>query len=1178
MGHTLALLLCCILIFASSRAPPVEPIVFSLSLSVSSQEESLKYRRLKTELSRAATVNFYPTTVLPALLLEQLKGRRVTVLLSLPLQDEELEGDLSEVDQERGDLLLENAVHYRWRPSSDGGDAAEESCSGGGSKCVVRRCKAVMVNSKYIDVITPSVFAPTTTAINEAPPPPTANSTVPSPRVQSRVNELPGLLLPTPPRNPLYEQSTLLAGMLLLRRHRTAVLTSRVWCCLRPRLLAEQSSVLFPRSALVRLHRCMATTAAPTRRAPNAAGGLFLKTLELEAEGAPALACAIPPALDLFAQSRITNYVKRITSGALQKRVERVALAKKMRGADALVRVDVVIPVDVLFQGALERSQVTASGLAATERDALIAACMHAERCLDAAGVQLFSAEGRQRKRAEELRQSGRWAPLPQDAPSELAEVLLPPPVCYAPALAEEAAAGAAPGLPVPHSAKRNARMAGEQPFQPAQHPSHHTSRHGGVRRRQRSKDFSRRYGSDPFASMQGTANEMNTLYRTILQHQAAADADEDDDDVPVSIEAHEIEILQPAPRRSPASSSGSSGSAAPMPSPRPSPGSMGFIGAASHASVGKSYYIPSHWGCVDETEGGAFKLVDVSVDKWLPESKNPIAVCIRDATVHERLRDYWAAQPGGLTFDACITVRTAEEETNVQQKQGRWGRVLMPWFTVTLKVPGLGGDVEAVGKATTLDAARDLCAMHMEELLNFFGVPLTSDPEKQMLQFDGCLRWGRCAAPSPIPVQKGLQDANLPKPNKEWYVPRKARMRVSSMTITEKLQALNRRVVSQYRQHHVEVDLQHLRQYDDVLAQSPACLRDFMRAQQHPFEGAIMNFHLAPNEYRASVYLPLPAEYGVRGGCAVGRSQEVAYHLAAMNALDVLFVLDCVPPALLQTPRFEVYTAARRSLGMILPAAVARPGGAPPSPSLRSPPGIRDSPNSWCSAIPPSEEVWRALMTNAEDFDVAPNPTHVPELQGLEVVPLLRRLFTRYMHHTKKRAKDPKEDLAAPHPSPLKCLRHYCGYQHQNGLRRVRANNCWMELPLESAAYGRRIAYGRCLSRNGAERSFYVHAFRILRSLGLAPWDTMREGDLRELLYYGDDTAMRREVEFWRLLVRHVLDPNTEEQQQQQQQRAAAVPQAELLKEEGEGLPGVANTPTPNPVMTPQLAALTLL
>lgn len=929
----------------------------------------------------------------------------------------------------------------------------------------------------------------------------------------------------------------------------------------------------------------------PSRENPCAAAGLLPKTLQLS-DGAT-LNCGAVPTLDHFAQSRIANYVKRVSGAACTKTSKELTVARGNEKEARLVQVTMSIPVDAFYSGVLERSSIIAVGLATTERSALVAASMHAERCLDALGVALLS-EGRQAKRAKELLACGRWAPSPHDSPSEYSEVQLPPYVLLTPPWLAISPTPDSTALPDPH--QRNARLPGEQPFQAhhqqqrlQQHHSHQPHRRG-----RRSQNFTRRSGwCDPFAS---TASEMKQLFRVLMQHATQAD-EEEEDDVPIVIEAHEVEILQPDRMRAELEQHHQWSSASA--SARPSPGSIDFIGGQRSAQT-RSYYIPRHFPCVDESEHGRFKLVDSSEDRWLPEIKNPIVSCIRDTSVHQRLKAYWAqeavkvgADVESFTFMNGVKVTVTEEDTNMPQKH-RWSTTPKQWFTASSIIPGeaLGGEVEAIGKATSLQAAHDLCAMHAEELLNYHGIPLSMEVDQQLTEYDGCLRWGRCASPSPLPPQQQRRESDplYPKPNKEWFVVGKSRLRVCPMSITEKLQALHRRVVSQFRQHHVEVDMRHHCQYDDVLAASPECLREFMQAQHHPFELAIMNFHLSPNEFRASVYLPLPPEYGVRGGCAVARTQEAAYTLCAMNALDVLFALDAVPVTMLKRPRWQSYLRLREDLQMILPASHSTEPGAqaePVLPSLRSPPGYRDSPNSWCSRIPPAQDIWRVIMSNADDFDVCPDPTRVEALQGMEVFVLLRTLFTRYYRHaaspSHKTQPLPPQQMATGAKAPVlslgsapKCLNHYCGYQHQNQLRRVRANNCWMLLPIDPHLYGPRVAYGRCLTRNGAERSFYLHAFRTLRALDLAPWEALSRKQLLAELYLGDTVAMDRELAFWSALVTHVLAPD----EPSTEATSTTTSSAQVV---GDDTPHPAavdhrKTPSPNPVMTPQLASLTLL
>lgn len=105
-----------------------------------------------------------PVIILPYDILNDLQGRRVTVLLANNT-NEEIEGLLRTVDEDRGDLFLEDAVHYVWEPmTADGAADAEVTPGtrhcllGGGVRRAIRECDAVMVNSRFVDLITPTLF------------------------------------------------------------------------------------------------------------------------------------------------------------------------------------------------------------------------------------------------------------------------------------------------------------------------------------------------------------------------------------------------------------------------------------------------------------------------------------------------------------------------------------------------------------------------------------------------------------------------------------------------------------------------------------------------------------------------------------------------------------------------------------------------------------------------------------------------------------------------------------------------------------------------------------------------------------------------------------------------------------------------------------------------------------
>lgn len=145
-------------------------------------------RRTAGELGDSKNNSGKPAPILPSTILLQLLHRRVTILLSTRL--EEVEGTLLKVDDERGDVFLEDAVHYKWSmkemkgAQKVGEDKGKESvtalsdtaeikqgaeeeqtlfvdCHGGGRRREIRRAKSLMIQSRYINVITPTLFGST---------------------------------------------------------------------------------------------------------------------------------------------------------------------------------------------------------------------------------------------------------------------------------------------------------------------------------------------------------------------------------------------------------------------------------------------------------------------------------------------------------------------------------------------------------------------------------------------------------------------------------------------------------------------------------------------------------------------------------------------------------------------------------------------------------------------------------------------------------------------------------------------------------------------------------------------------------------------------------------------------------------------------------------------------------
>ncbi|KAG5500428.1 hypothetical protein JKF63_03521 [Porcisia hertigi] len=909
---------------------------------------------------------------------------------------------------------------------------------------------------------------------------------------------------------------------------------------------------------------------------------------------------------DTFSQSRIKNYLQRVgtlsdvrsstvcggSNGRWCARVENPP--RQLSGAERAEYAPLIgcasaekawissfdLPVDVLMDANIRRQTIKVTGLAMEAKLAVVAACMHAERCLDALNIPLFTSERRQHQRVLQAKAEGRTAPEATAEPLELSSVQLPRGVFLPAATAAEAIRAAGKTQPFQPSPTFSAPMGrvSDGEANTASDPSTRGrgawSRKHHLRRPARRWDAIKpRYGAEWFVRV--ALEELATLQSTIFAHNRPIDDGGDDDDgigemETVTISASEVQILQPEVVLN--STGAAAAAASPSFSCDPCPrGGCDVRVPATKVLAYEQRLVTaesrSAHVMIDETEGGAFDLVEDELEKWWYEKEIPGSCCLRDPGAVLRVSRYLEGVTGH-DFDSSVQTRAAEEDTNVwQPRPVKVGVKLKTWYTMWLDIPGI--PVPAIGKATTLEGARDLCAMHAELLLQWFGIHVYDTAREQAMYYDACLRWGRLIAPEPIdPATVDVKTVRLPKPLKEWYRSiSKLRARRSERNVAEKLLHLNRVVVHVVRQHLVEVNIIGQPDYAELLSLARPCLRAFMVAMQHPFESAIFCYvYTKDKQYRSTVYLPLPERYGVRGGYCIAATPDASMTLCALHAIDVLCALDVVPAACMEQPRWQRMLEVRESLGLILPAsyqykkrlenisdpeaaavAALGPPPAPPHSRLRSPPAYRDVPNLAIGRIPPYKEVWRIMLTDADVFDVAPDLHSLNDEATRLRVPcwfdFSQTLFEEFAQYVfgwrigEQRHGD--------------CVLHYAGPQHYRGVCRPTANNFWMELPLDPAVYGRRVALGRCFSRKGAERMMYIHALRIAHTLRLAPWDTLPVAKLAAELYGNDTTRATLRHQQWKWVCTTLLECNhIDGVTGGSQKDAAVIPEAEVMYE----------------------------
>jgi hypothetical protein len=127
------------------------------------------------------------------------------------------------------------------------------------------------------------------------------------------------------------------------------------------------------------------------------------------------------PEVDSFSKAKVVNFLNR--KGASKDQVA-VAVCE-IRNSEGHTQYRGTLEID--FQG--DYGTRTVEGLGDTERDAELLTFMHAERCIDALGFQLYGLRGSQQRHAKAAAEKGRWAPGPGEPPKVASAVQLPPPL-----------------------------------------------------------------------------------------------------------------------------------------------------------------------------------------------------------------------------------------------------------------------------------------------------------------------------------------------------------------------------------------------------------------------------------------------------------------------------------------------------------------------------------------------------------------------------------------------------------------------------------------------------------------------------------------------------------------------------------------------------------------------------
>ncbi|SCU67825.1 RNA editing associated helicase 2 [Trypanosoma equiperdum] len=338
-----------------------------------------------------------------------------------------------------------------------------------------------------------------------------------------------------------------------------------------------------------------------------------------------------------------------------------------------------------------------------------------------------------------------------------------------------------------------------------------------------------------------------------------------------------------------------------------------------------------------DETEGGKWLLIDMRPNHYISPSHTLLSPCLFDTTAVHRIKSFLDEHK--LSF--------AQLCTSVEEPGEGGGQ---SWYVATISLPpelSTFSEIKAQGKALNREAAVTLACMHAELVLDAHSICLyPSDSTKQKQHALAAWSYGR-PAPLPGEDQKNPSHVVCPLPLKQLAVRREDR--ISCISYEEDI----------IRRHRALTD-QTCEFIETPTLDSSAVeqLKQFLQRENVPRTDPFL-VEEVNGYYKATVVLPLPDLYGIRGGVGIAMNATDARVLAAMHAIDVLNILGF---HLMDgsTARAE-WIAARRARGESVPADTR-------DPNVLSPSGRRRVATGNSSTQTPSSS------TNARSVAAAPD------------------------------------------------------------------------------------------------------------------------------------------------------------------------------------------------------------
>ncbi|CUI14884.1 Hypothetical protein, putative [Bodo saltans] len=598
--------------------------------------------------------------------------------------------------------------------------------------------------------------------------------------------------------------------------------------------------------------------------------------------------------IDAFAKGKVVNFLRRM--GVKDTTIFHVSpeeLTSTISGAKGRTvfraRAKLVLPHP-------HSGMYVAEGIGENEKDAESLAAMHAQFIIDALGVQLFRLSSPQVKHAEAARRAGRYAPLPDD-PVKPAGTEVPG-VCRMIALGSDrihesttssAASGGTSSQPEPSSLLfRKYVMEAEIVGTPSGASASSSTSVGGA-----SPDC--KQISD---TTQPSVENTPPLERGGLM---------DDSPLPPSA------AVATSPRH-PFSATcwapwAAFGEAAAHDVPS-SPAASSSLGGA-----GRTTAVPPSavGGTFDPTENGSFQMVNVQSMRMSPSPDALLFPAVYDKRAYERLKDYFIGH--GLDI----------------KKQFHYSHVAVAGFSVRMFVaecrlaPGdVPTGVLASGKAQEKDCAMYLAAMHAELLLDACGSRLfPKDDVRQAKHAEAVRGFGRWAFdPTSTKVDGGSGGNNRRSNGTPFPLPLKQQVGGDEVWlepgVIRRQRTFGDRVLVGHNELSQKInEMIEANPPQSLLTEARHLVKEWQRDVAH--HDALPDAFLITKMgdfYRASTLLPVPREYGVRGGTAIARGIDQAIEMASLHALDTICSLGfpvCADPV-----RERAYLKLREQCGLV--------------------------------------------------------------------------------------------------------------------------------------------------------------------------------------------------------------------------------------------------------------------